>query len=335
MLSRASRSRGRRRRRCASLCRCSSRSLSRLDAPKRNRSGSSQLVAGDLVDHHQVADRVLGGADAAGQLDAAHARRSRRRSRAPPRSITSATGGVAAGLTLPVEVLMKSPPASSASHEARRTLSSVASSPVSRITLRCAVPQRRAFDRDDLVEDLRRSARRGTRRGRSPCRSRRRRRRRRRATSAACVASDARPGRERRRDRRDRAPPMPRSASTAISTRSRVDADGGDRRARRVARVGPHRLRAQRAHLAGRVRALERGQVDHADRHVERPRLARRLDAAGGEPGRPRLGADLVDAGQAVQEPPQRRVVARHVAQRIASPNGCSGSRSRTCSVFP
>ncbi len=33
------------------------------------------------------------------------------------------TGSVAAGDTLPVEVLMKSPPASIASHEARRTLS--------------------------------------------------------------------------------------------------------------------------------------------------------------------------------------------------------------------
>ncbi len=38
-------------------------------------------------------------------------------------SITSVTGSVAAGDTLPVEVLMKSAPASMASHEARRTLS--------------------------------------------------------------------------------------------------------------------------------------------------------------------------------------------------------------------
>ena len=48
---------------------------------------------------------------------------------------------------------MKSPPASSASTEARRTLSSVASSPVSRMTLRCAEPQA-ARDGDDLVVDL-------------------------------------------------------------------------------------------------------------------------------------------------------------------------------------
>ena len=38
-------------------------------------------------------------------------------------SITSVTGSVAAGVTLPVEVLMKSAPASIASQLARRTLS--------------------------------------------------------------------------------------------------------------------------------------------------------------------------------------------------------------------
>ena len=56
-------------------------------------------------------------------------------------SITRVTGGVAASATLPVEVLMKSAPPAIASHDARRTLSSVASSPVSRITLRWARPQ--------------------------------------------------------------------------------------------------------------------------------------------------------------------------------------------------
>ena len=38
-------------------------------------------------------------------------------------SITNVTGAVAAGDTLPVEVLMKFAPASMASHAARRTLS--------------------------------------------------------------------------------------------------------------------------------------------------------------------------------------------------------------------
>ena len=54
--------------------------------------------------------------------------------------MTSATGGVAAGCIFPVDVLMKSAPASMTSQAARETLSSVASSPVSRITFRCAGP---------------------------------------------------------------------------------------------------------------------------------------------------------------------------------------------------
>ena len=55
-------------------------------------------------------------------------------------SMTSETGAVAADDSLPVEVLMKSAPAATASSDARRTLSYVPSSPVSRITLRCAGP---------------------------------------------------------------------------------------------------------------------------------------------------------------------------------------------------
>src|SRR5690606_35765284 len=41
----------------------------------------------------------------------------------------------------------------------------------------------------------------------------------------------------------------------------RVDADRRHRRALRVGRVGPLRLGAERPHLAGRVRALQRGEV--------------------------------------------------------------------------
>ena len=58
-----------------------------------------------------------------------------------PRASPASTGSVAAGLTLPVEVLMKSAPAAIARTLARRTLSYVSSSPVSRITLRWASPQ--------------------------------------------------------------------------------------------------------------------------------------------------------------------------------------------------
>jgi hypothetical protein len=55
-------------------------------------------------------------------------------------SITSVTGRVAAGATFPVEVFMKSAPAAIARTDARRTLSYVSSSPVSRITFRWASP---------------------------------------------------------------------------------------------------------------------------------------------------------------------------------------------------
>ena len=75
---------------------------------------------------------------------------------------------------------------------------------------------------------------------------------------------------------------------------------------RAVGRVGPDRLRAQRAHLADGVLALERGQVDHRDGEVQRPRLGGRLDGAGRQAGGARLAADLVDAGQTVQEAAQR-----------------------------
>ena len=102
--------------------------------------GIQPVIPRRLVDQHQVPDGVLGGADPAGRLDARPAGRSPPRQSRTASSMTSVTGSVAAGVTLPVEVLMKSAPASMASQDARRTLSSVPSSPVSRITLRCAPP---------------------------------------------------------------------------------------------------------------------------------------------------------------------------------------------------
>lgn len=55
-------------------------------------------------------------------------------------SMRSVLAGVALVATLPVEVLMKSAPASIPIQEARRMLSYVDSSPVSKITLRRADP---------------------------------------------------------------------------------------------------------------------------------------------------------------------------------------------------
>ena len=55
--------------------------------------------------------------------------------------MTTPTGNVAFTDSFPVDVLMKSAPASIATRLARATLVSVASSPVPRITLRHASPQ--------------------------------------------------------------------------------------------------------------------------------------------------------------------------------------------------
>ena len=59
--------------------------------------------------------------------------------------------------------------------------------------------------------------------------------------------------------------------------------------------IGPHRLRAERGHLPGRVRALERRQIHHPDGEVEREELRLPLDRAARERRRALLDRDLVD----------------------------------------
>ena len=80
-----------------------------------------------------------------------------------------------------------------------------------------------------------------------------------------------------------------------LGDQRRVDADRGDGRDRRVARLRPHRLDAHRPDLARRVLPLERRQIHHRDREVERPHLRRLLDRAALERIDPLLDADLVD----------------------------------------
>src|SRR5690606_25173003 len=81
-----------------------------------------------------------------------------------------------------------------------------------------------------------------------------------------------------------------------------VDADRGGRRRGGVGGVGAAGLGGQRPDLARGVGALQRGQVDHADGQVDRGGLGGGLDRAGGQ-GRGALGhAHLVDARQSVQE---------------------------------
>ena len=111
--------------------------------------------------------------------------------------------------------------------------------------------------------------------------------------------------------------PVPTERLAGHAGEVAVDADGGDRRAGRVARVGAAcALAASAADLAGGVGSLQRREVDHRDREVDGPGLRRRLDRAGAEHGGARLGADLVDAGQAVQEGAERRVRAGDVVVR-------------------
>ena len=69
----------------------------------------------------------------------------------------------------------------------------------------------------------------------------------------------------------------------------RIYADGSDRRNRRVRRIRPAGLRAQPSDLARRIRALQRGQVDHADRRLQRPHLGVPLDRPGRQGRRPLL----------------------------------------------
>ena len=105
-----------------SLVRCISRSLSSEEAPNRNQSGSSQSSPTvSLTSTRYLIASLVVRMPPAGLTPTWRpvcARKSRTAS-----SITSVTGSVAATGTLPVEVLMKSAPASIASQEARRTLS--------------------------------------------------------------------------------------------------------------------------------------------------------------------------------------------------------------------
>src|SRR6185436_20125923 len=86
----------------------------------------------------------------------------------------------------------------------------------------------------------------------------------------------------------------------------RVEADRGHGWDRRVAGLRVDRLGAQRPDLARRVPALERGEVHHPDREVERPQLRRLLDRAALQALDAQFDADLVDRGLASEDAPER-----------------------------
>ena len=127
--------------------------------------GVEPVLAGDLVDHDEVLDGVLGGPDAAGRLDADLLAGGSRQSRTAS-SMIRVTGSVAAGWTLPVEVLMKSPPAEH--RQPRGAADVVVGDELAGLHDDLEVGACRAggLHLGDLVEDGEVVARRGTRRGR-------------------------------------------------------------------------------------------------------------------------------------------------------------------------
>ena len=260
-------------------------SFSSEDAPKRNRSGVIQLRPERLVERHEVLDRLLRCADPARGLDADdvprlvvhvandlhHAerhRQRRRRAHLPGRGLDEVRAGGNRDQRGTADVVVRSELARLEDHlEVRLTA--------------------RFLHADDLVENLR-----------VP-------------TGEECAAIDDHvdlvgaeiddgsrfrnldlrrrlAGGKRRRDGRD-LHAAAREPLLRDSHEARVDAHRRHRRNREIGGVGPHRLRAERGHLAWRVLPLERRQIHHPDRELECLHLRLALD----RPLRERRGALL------------------------------------------
>jgi hypothetical protein len=108
-----------------------------------------------------------------------------------------------------------------------------------------------------------------------------------------------------------------------------VHADRSDRRDVGMVGIRPHRLCTQRPDPPGGVRALQRRQIDHGNGHVDRLEFRVGLDGPGREDRRTTLQPDLIDAGQPVQEAPQRGLVVHHVGKRRREGGGHSASLER------
>ena len=222
---------------------------------------------------------------------------------------------------------MKSAPAAIASTLAWRIWSYEPSSPVSRITFRCAG---RAASRAATISSKHSGvvARRGTASGSGRCRSRRRPGRRPRGSRRGARSSGPSP--------LGNAPatlatltPVPPGARAATGTSCGYTHTAATRD-RRVERVGPDRLRAQLRRPCPAVSdALERRQVHAPDRQVERPQLRLPLDRALREGRGALLQPDGVDGGH-----PRRRGARRPSARRARGPGprafdlGCLGHRT-------
>ena len=111
-------------------------------------------------------------------------------------------------------------------------------------------------------------------------------------------------------------------------------------RHRQIGRIGPHRLRAERGDLPGRVGALERRQVHHPHGEVEREELRLALDRAAARarpraprprPGRPSRSAAA--AARAGARSPRGRAGA--CAMLKCSPGGCPRAQPASASRPP
>ncbi len=210
----------------------------------------------------------------------------------------SVTGSVAAGLTLPVDVLMKSAPAAIARSDARRTLSYVAELAGLEDHLQVRDPAR-LLDADDLVDDLRVAAR----EERAPVDHHVDLVGAERHGIAHVCQLDVDRRLARRKRGRDGGDPHARAGEPPLGDAHevRVDAHCRNGRDRAVGWVGVDRLRAQRGDLAGRVGTLERRQIHHPDREVERRKLRALLDRSFRElpgAGLERDRVDRTDTGQ-------------------------------------
>src|SRR5215472_1340313 len=121
------------------------------------------------------------------------------------------------------------------------------------------------------------------------------------------------PGWERGRYRRD----FHRTASQYLLRNRyqvRVYAHRCHGRSGRIGQVWMHALHTHRADLARSVSTLERGQVDHPDRQVERMQLGVLLDRARSQPRDALVDSDLIHSWKAVQHLAEARIRSRDLS---------------------
>ena len=135
-------------------------------------------------------------------------------------------------------------------------------------------------------------------------------------------------GRERGRDGGD----VHAAAASALDgdrNQVRVDADRGAGGHARIGGIGVDRLRRERRDLAGRVGALERGQVDAADGELERLELRLLLDRALRERGGALLERDRIHGADPREPRLERKLEPARKSRSLGHASQCSPVRFR------